>query len=134
MITALIAIGIFVAGLAVSFFIWVIGIRKDVDLNKQQLDLHLQGFSTFKIDIKKDFDDIISSNKETQKLLNEIITKITVSNNNSEHEVADRKELKSKVVELEKVVSDLKGKILSIVEGYEHIKSSPEYQHLKSHE
>jgi hypothetical protein len=134
MITVLIAIGIFVAGLAVSFFIWVIGIRKDVDLNKQQLDLHLQGFSTFKIDIKKDFDDIISSNKETQKLLNEIITKITVSNNNSEHEVADRKELKSKVVELEKVVSDLKGKILSIVEGYENIKSSQEYQHLKSHE
>lgn len=133
MIAALIAIGIFVAGLAVSFFIWVIGIRKDVDLNKQQLDNHISGFLAFENEIKKEFKELINSNNKSQELLQSIVTEIKVANNNALHDAEERKELKGKVIELEKIVQEMKTKLSNIAEGYDRIKSSPEYQHLKSH-
>jgi len=134
MYSAIITIGCFVTGLSVSFFLWVIGIRRDVDLNKQQLDNHISGFETFESEMKKDFKELLTSNNKTQELLQGIMIEIRVANNNAAHDAEERKELKGKVIELEKIVQEMKNKLSNIADGYERIKSSPEYQHLKSHE
>lgn len=125
MSSELVSICIFISGLAISFFIWVISIRKDVDLNKQRMDNHIEGFATFKSEIKKDFDDIISSNRETQKLLNQIIIEIQVANNQSKNDGKEHRELKKKVEDLENKFNHMRA-------GFEKIISSKEYINLKS--
>jgi hypothetical protein len=132
MSSEIVSICIFIAGLSISFFIWVISIRRDVDLNKQQLDNHISGFETFEAEMKNDFKELLTSNRKTQELLQGIMIEIRVANNNALHDAEERKELKLKVVELEKIVQDMKSKLSNISEGYDKIKSSPEYKHIKS--